>query len=69
MAENRTAEVVRHEIGAERQQLGRALDRLHMEGAAAKRRILRRVKVGASLLVLGTGVAGAAVLLARRLRR
>ncbi|HUF02233.1 MAG TPA: hypothetical protein VMN35_07395 [Gaiellaceae bacterium] len=69
MADHRTAEVVRRELGAERQQLSRALDRLRVETAEAKHRLWRRTMVGASLLVLGTGLATAAGLLARRMRR
>ncbi len=68
MAEDRSVETVRREIGAERQGLARALDRLRAETAEAKRTASRRAKTAALFLVAATGVAAATRFVLKRMR-
>jgi len=68
VADDRSLETVQREIGAERQGLASALQRLRMEAANAKRAAGRRAKNVALLLVAATGVAAATRMLVRRFR-
>jgi hypothetical protein len=68
VAEQRSVETVRREIGAERQQLVVALEQLRAETIDVKRAAARQAKRAALLLVAVSGVAVATRMLVRRLR-
>ena len=65
---DRSPDSVRREIGAERQQLAVALDRLRAETADVKRSVGRGLKGVALFAVAAVGAAAAAKVLTRWLR-
>ena len=66
VAETRTPELVRQEIGAEREQLVRALDQLRAETSSVKRTVSRRLKSAVvALVAVVAAVAAVRVLVAR----
>lgn len=65
---DRSPEAVRRDIGAEREQLALALDRLRAETADVRRTVGRRAKGVAFFVVAAVGAVTASRVLARWLR-
>ena len=66
MAESRTADVVRREIGLEREELVRALERLRAETTGVKQAVRHRAaRVAAVLVVIAASLAAVRVLVGR----
>ena len=69
VAESRTADVVRREIGLEREELVRALERLRSETTGIKQAVRHRAARAAAVLVVVAASVSAVRVLVRRIKR